>query len=98
MTKNAAAVAAKVDRTVSSSKVASGMKQQKRKPHVQVHNEGFDDGVRSCVEAMLEQGESRDYIAWTLLCQDISFPFTNDPRQGEWAYDDWFVWAAAEQS
>ena len=97
MRKKVATKMAQKKRTVSSGTVASGTVQRKRKTFDQVHNEGFDWGIRSSMDAMLGQGESRDYIAWTFICQDISFPFTNDPvYKGLWAYEDWESWVAAE--
>ena len=97
MARKLVATATQEKRTNSSGRVASDTV-RRRKTHTQVFNEGVDDGIRSCIDAMLGQGETRDYIAWTFICQDIPFPFSNDPRQGEWAFEDWDCWIDVEQS
>ena len=96
-TSEVSATAAQAKRTNSSSTIASGTVRQ-RKTHHQVHNEGFDCGVRRCIGTMLGQGETRDFIAW-FFCQDIHFPFTNDPVwKGLWAFDDWDDWVSAGEA
>jgi predicted nucleotidyltransferase len=54
-------------------------------------------GVRYCVEVLLFDGASRDYVA-AVFC-DIPFPSTDDPTWDvSWAFEDWDDWVAAEES
>jgi len=92
-------VAAQQKRTDSSDTIASGtVQRRKRKTHCQVFSEGFDAGVRGCVETLLSDGNDRDCIAGSFDSNGIPFPFTNDPIwNGSWEFEDWDDWVAAEE-
>jgi hypothetical protein len=73
------------------------VQRRKRQTLVEARNEGYDNGVRNCAEAMLGQGDSRDNVAEIFRFRDIPFPSTDDPIWDvSWAFEDWEDWAAAE--
>jgi len=79
--------------------VKSAKKSTSSRTYQEGFNEGLDEGVRHCVEAMLIQGDSRDYVAGVLVSGGMDFPSTDDPAwNGKWAFDDWDDWIAAEES
>jgi len=91
------ATATQVKQTETSATVASSTV-RRRKTHSQVYNEGYDAGIRHAAEAMLGQGESRDYIAEVITSSlDIPFPFTAAPEWEGWNYEDWDDWVAGEE-
>ena len=96
--KELAATAAQAKRTNSSNTVASGTVRRKRRTLDQVRSEGYDCAVRHCVEALLNDGNFRDYIAGVFWCNEIVFPSTDTPDwNGLFAFDDWDDWVAIKQ-
>lgn len=66
---------------------------RKRRTLDQVRNEGYDNGVRCCIEALLADGNDREYIADVLRLQEIPFPSTDTPDwDGLFAFEDWDDW------
>ena len=93
------AVAAQGNVSDSSGAVVAGMAQRKRRTFDQVWREAYDEGVRHCAEALLDDNKDREYIAWVFCMHDISFPTTDDPGwAGRWTFEDWDDWVAAEES
>ena len=97
---NVPATAAQPKRTKSSGTVSTEtVQRRKRRSHNEIRNEGYDNGVRNCAEAMLGQGDSREYVAEVFGFRDIPFPSTDDTIwDTSWAFDDWDEWVAAEES
>jgi hypothetical protein len=94
-----AAQSAAKKRAVKSATKTVTVSVQRRKTHNEIRNEGFDNGVRRCAEAMLGQGDSRDDVADTFGFASIPFPYTEDTNWYEsWAFEDWDDWAAAGES
>jgi hypothetical protein len=77
---------------------AATVQRRKRKTLDQVRNEGFDNGVRNCIEALLTDGNSRDYIADVFMHYGcILFPAADTPDWGGlFAFDDWSDWVEAD--
>jgi len=94
------ATAAQENGTVSLGTVATGMVQRrKRQTHQEIRNEGYDYAVRVCAEALLNYGESRDYVEEVFCFRGIPFPSTDDTDWDvSWAFEDWDDWVAAEES
>ena len=81
---------AQVKGTTSSDMLAFGVWQRRKgQTHKQAHDEGYDTAIRNCAEALLREGDSRDYIAYLLDSIGVPFPFTDDTIWDvSWAYDD----------
>jgi len=75
------------------------VQKRKRKTFDQVHRDGYNYAVRSCVEALLAEGIDRADIAWTFEMGEIIFPTTDAPDdwQGLFAFEDWDDWKAADE-
>ena len=86
----------------SSGKVTTGKVQRpKRQTLVQARNEGYNDALRTCVELLISDGLTRDYIADIFAYGIVSmgFPSTDNPNWwSSWAYENWDDWVAAEES
>ena len=68
-----------------------------RQPRNKSYVEGFDTAVRNCAEALLRDGNDREYIA--CLFDEMPFPSTdNTIWDVSWDFDDWDAWVAAEES
>ena len=90
------AVAAQVKPTESSAMVTSRLVQ--KKPHCQIRGEGYDNGIRHCVAALVNFGYFRDDVADVFESMGIPFPSIDDPRSTRlWAFNDWQDWVEAEQ-
>lgn len=96
-TSEVSAGAAQEKQMTSSSRVAP-CTSQKRKTNSQIRGEGYDNGIRHCVVALVNNGYFRDDIADVFEGIGIPFPSINDPRSGGvFAFDDWIDWVNAEQ-
>ena len=70
-------------------------KQSRNKMYIK----GYDSAVRNCAEALLNDGNDREYIASSFESRSIPFPSTDDTIWDvSWAFDDWNEWVAAEES
>ena len=98
MTRKSAAKAVQAKESAPSGAIASGTVQRRaRKTHAQVHDEGYDAGVRHCIEALLTDGNDRQYIAEVFETGEIPFPFTVESGwQGLFAFEDWDDWVEAD--
>ena len=73
------AIAVQEKKTALSGTVATRpVQKRKRQTHNEIRNEGYENGVRNCAEAMLNDGNSRDYVAEVLTFASIPFPSTDD--------------------
>ena len=98
--KKVSATAAQAKRTNSSGTVASGKVQKLQLPaRNKMFDAGYDTAIRNCAEALLREGDSRDYIAYLLDSIGVPFPTTDDTIWDvSWAYDDWDAWVAGEET
>jgi len=70
---------------------------QRLKNHSQIRGEGYDNGIRHCVVALINNGHYRDHIAEVFEGIGIPFPSIIAPHsEGLWSFKDWQDWAAAE--
>ena len=68
----------------------SAVPRRKRQTNKQAHDEGYDTAVRKCAEALLLDGNDREYIADVFGSVSIPFPSTDDTIWDvSWAFDDW---------
>ena len=96
MAKKSVAVATQQKRTDSSDTIASGTV-QRPKTHSQIRGEGYDNGIRHCVVALVSNGYFRDDIAWVFEGFGIPFPSIIDhSSKGLWSFNDWDDWVEAE--
>jgi len=82
------------------SALATGTLQKRRWQSLdEVCYEGYCNGIRHCVETLLDFSNSRKHIAGMFECQSIPFPATGDPSwKGLWAFENWDDWVAVEES
>jgi len=81
----------------SSGAVASGT-EQRLKTHSQIRGEGYDNGIRHCIVALINNGHYRDHIAEVFEGIGIPFPSIINPHSEElWSFNDWQDWVDAEQ-
>ena len=80
--------------------VTTGMLQKlDKQSRNKMYIKGYDVAVRNCAEALLSEGNDREYVAGVFESRSIPFPSTDDPIWDvSWEFDDWDDWVAAEES
>jgi hypothetical protein len=77
--------------------VSYAVQRRKRRSLARIHDEGYDEGIRHCVEALLNSGGDRAWIARAFSPVGILFPTsTSFDWNGLFAFDDWDAWVNAE--
>jgi hypothetical protein len=94
------AVATQGKRTTSGTVAVGTVQRRKRQTHNEIRSEGYDCALRNCAEALLNEGNSREYVADIFGgFRDMPFPSTDDTTWDvSWAFDDWDDWVAAEET